>query len=101
MPTADTLDSYRQELLDTVADILGEKVQPDDHFLDVRGDSLTAAIINDKLIATRGCGVELSLFFESETLGELADHWAALLEARAAAPANEANTAESEAVKHG
>ncbi|MCO1577288.1 acyl carrier protein [Crossiella sp. SN42] len=93
MSTVDTLDSYRQELLDTVAEILGDKVQPDDHFLDVRGDSLTAAIINDRLIATRGCGVELSLFFESETLGELADHWASLV--------TEAKAAESEAVNHG
>ncbi|WHT16233.1 acyl carrier protein [Crossiella sp. CA-258035] len=93
MSTVDTLDSYRQELLDTVGEILGDKVQPDDHFLDVRGDSLTAAIINDRLIATRGRGVELSLFFESETLGELADHWASLL--------TEAQAAESEAVNHG
>jgi acyl carrier protein len=62
--------------LAVVAEVIGlDEVAPEKHFLDVGGDSLSAAIFIDWIAQEFGVEPELDWFFESASLQELADRW--------------------------
>ncbi|NUT33595.1 MAG: acyl carrier protein [Hamadaea sp.] len=90
-PTTNTLASPRltaadksastQRFVDLVGEVLGvDAVSPGQHFLDAGGDSLSMAIIIDWVAQEFSVEPELDWFFESETIGEVAERWWAKVE---------------------
>ena len=90
-PTTDSLASPRlttaakgasiQRFVDLIGEVLGvDAVSPDQHFLDAGGDSLSMAIIIDWVAQEFSVEPELDWFFESDTIGEVAQRWWAKVE---------------------
>lgn len=74
-----------------VGEVIGvDNISPGDHFLDVGGDSLSAAILIDWIAQEFGVEPELDWFFDSQTVKELAGKWWAKVRAQGAeVPAGE------------
>jgi acyl carrier protein len=65
-----------------------------DHFLDIGGDSLDAVIVMDRIDLEFGVRPELDMFFQSESVADLAHRWwQMVVEARATAPVVGGDTA--------
>jgi acyl carrier protein len=59
-----------------LGEVIGvDSISPGDHFLDVGGDSLSAAILIDWIAQEFGVEPELDWFFDSQTVEELAGKW--------------------------
>jgi acyl carrier protein len=59
-----------------VGEVIGvDQISTTDHFLDVGGDSLSAAILIDWIAQEFGVEPELDWFFDSQTIAELAGKW--------------------------
>jgi acyl carrier protein len=59
-----------------IAEVIGlDNVATDAHFLDVGGDSLSAAIIIDWLAQEYGAEPELDWFFNSKDVAEIGEQW--------------------------
>lgn len=77
-PDLKSLDetATKARFLEVMGEVIGiDEVAPGDHFLDVGGDSLSAAILIDWLSQEFGVEPELDWFFESQTVQELAATW--------------------------
>jgi acyl carrier protein len=74
-----------------VGEVIGvDNISAGDHFLDVGGDSLSAAILIDWIAQEFGVEPELDWFFDSQTVEELAGKWWGKVEAqRVTVPADE------------
>ena len=72
--------------------VLGEvfgvpDLAPGDQFLEIGGDSLDAVIVMDRIDLEFGVRPELDMFYQSESLGALAERWWRMVaEAREACP---------------
>lgn len=59
-----------------VAEVLDrESVSPDDHFLELGGDSLDAVVVIERMDREFGIRPDLATFFESESLADLTERW--------------------------
>jgi hypothetical protein len=65
--------SYRESFAALVSDVLEVEVEPSDHFVDIGGDSLSAAIVVNTIVELDGVVPQIIWFFEAETIEELAD----------------------------
>jgi|HubBroStandDraft_1064217.scaffolds.fasta_scaffold13989_2 acyl carrier protein len=69
-------EESKTRFLAVMGEVIGvDTVVPGDHFLDVGGDSLSAAILIDWISQEFGVEPELDWFFESQTVQDLADTW--------------------------
>lgn len=69
-----------QRFVNLAGEVLGvDNMSPDQHFLDAGGDSLSMAIIIDWVAQEFNVEPELDWFFESNTIGEVAERWWARL----------------------
>jgi acyl carrier protein len=77
--------------ISVVGEVIGvDNISAGDHFLDVGGDSLSAAILIDWISQEFGVEPELDWFFDSQTVEELAGKWWGKVQAqRATVPAGE------------
>jgi acyl carrier protein len=77
--------------LTVLAEAFGEdSLTLTDHFLDLGGDSLDAVIVMDRIDLEFGVRPELDMFFQSESVGVLAERWWEMVaEVRQSAPAGE------------
>ncbi|WP_422768936.1 acyl carrier protein [Plantactinospora sp. WMMC1484] len=90
-PTTEALSSPRltpaaksksiERFVELIGEVLGvDSVSPSQHFLDAGGDSLSMAIIIDWVAQEFSVEPELDWFFESETIGDVAERWWAKVE---------------------
>lgn len=77
--TADSSPDHGQNLerfMEVVGEVIGiDDVPRDQHFLDIGGDSLSMAIIIDKVGQEFSVEPELDWFFDSPTVQAVADKW--------------------------
>jgi acyl carrier protein len=74
--TAADREGSIERFVGLVGEVLGtEGITRDQHFLDAGGDSLSMAILIDWVAQEFGVEPELDWFFESETIGEIAERW--------------------------
>jgi acyl carrier protein len=65
-----------ERFVSLVGEVLGvDGVSRNQHFLDAGGDSLSMAIIIDWVAQEFAVEPELDWFFESESIGEVAERW--------------------------
>lgn len=66
----------RAHFLAVVAEVFGvDELTETDHFFDLGGDSLDAVIVMDRINTDYGVSPTLDLFFQSDSLADLADRW--------------------------
>lgn len=70
-----------QRFVSLAGEVLGvDDMSRDQHFLDAGGDSLSMAIIIDWVAQEFNVEPELDWFFESNSIGEVAERWWARLQ---------------------
>jgi len=77
-----------ERFLTVVAEVFGvEELAAGDHFLDLGGDSLDAVIVMDRIDLEFGVRPELDMFFQSESVSDLAQRWwEQVVQVRSSAP---------------